>query len=631
MISLAFSKCTEKQKLRTSLLNRKFVLFDKLSGNGLRYRCALLFLLLVAGGLSLNSGCSDSKSGGQKQGSLDKNKNQTTGQKGESTGAFFEDVTGTVSGFEFVHHVSDPNRYFFPDISVAGCGVIDFNRDGLMDLILVDSGDPDDAGKPSSPDKAGCNRLFQQVSTGKFQDVTVQVLPNQCGYGCGVAVADVNNDGFDDLFFSNYGEDRLLLNQQGKSFVDITESSGVSNPRWATSATFFDFDRDGRLDLFVTNYVSYLDGTNCGNAGDAKDYCGPQVFEPTIDKLFHNQSGEGQVRFKDVTSQMGIESRKGPGLGVIARDFNQDGYPDLYVANDGQANFLWVNQEGKSFQEQASQLGCAMSLKGEAQAGMGVAEADLDLNGVPDIVVTHLDGETNAAYLGSFVESEKGRQLFYTESAGAKGVQKISRPMTGFGIVLPDLENDGDQDMLTVNGRVRRRNRVPGNDFWADYAERNQISVNRGNGKFDEFKGDDPFCDEVAVSRGLAIIDFDNDGQLDCLVSNTDGRARLYRNRFKDPGNWVGFLATCPAFNDRCDLGATIRIHFPGDKSRIRTVQSDGSYLSASDQRVHFGLGVEDKIEQVEVIWSDQTREFFHVKQINQYHVIKKGEGQQQQ
>lgn len=538
------------------------------------------------------------------------------------------EVVGKESGFEFRHTLAKQGQYFFPDIMVAGCGVLDFDRDGLLDLLLIDSGDFGSFVKDgSSKADLGQNRLFRQISPGKFEDVTEQVGLNFREYGSGVAIADINNDGFDDLFFSNYGDDRLYLNENGKSFRDITPQSGIRNQLWATSATFLDFDGDGRLDLYVTNYVSYLLGTNCNSAGDKEDFCSPQVFGPTVDKLFRNVSKDGAVKFEDVSAAMGISKKKGPGLGVIARDFNQDGFVDIYVANDGQSNFLWINQEGKSFEDKATQLGCAFGIKGETQAGMGVSVADLDANGVQDIVVTHLDEETNAAYLGNIVETRNGKQLYFTESGGETGVQAISRAMTGFGVLTPDLDNDGDQDILTANGRVRRRQRDPTTNFWEAYAERNQISINQGNGKFKELEVDDPFRNHTGVSRGLSLLDLDNDGKLDCLVTNADDSAFLYRNRIRKSGNWVGIQTVIPELGGRNALGAIVKLEAESGKSWTRTIQSDGSYLSASDPRAHFGLGDQKSITRAVVIWPDRSTEQFSIDEINRYHVLQKGTG----
>lgn len=582
-----------------------------------------LMALVLAGllGALTQSGCRQSAK------SDPENKSQETVESPTGKVIFRE---MDASGFQFTHHVGDLSEYHFPDIMVGGCGVIDFDRDGLLDLILVDSGDLAEEWNtvPATERTSGRNRIFRQEKPGKFLDVTESLGISDSGYGSGVGVADINNDGYDDIYFSNFGEDKLYLNEGGKSFREVTKAAGLSNPSWGTSVTFLDYDLDGRLDLFVTNYVSYIAETNCANAGDAEDFCSPGVFERTVDKLFRNVSDGGQIKFVDVTVEMGIAVKKGPGLGVISRDFNGDGYPDIYVANDGWENFLWINKAGQSFEEQASQLGCAMGLKGDAQAGMGVAEGDLDFNKVSDIVVTHLDGETNAAYFGNLQKINQQTQLFFSESGGAKGVQKISKPMTGFGIALTDVDNDGDLDMLTANGRVTRRQRVPGEDFWSDYAERNQISINQGQGKFKEMdSGRDDFVRDVAVSRGLSLADFDNDGKMDCLVVNAGGEARLYENQCEDSGNWIGFSVIDPEKGGRATLNAKVVLEFKDGHSDQRFVQTDGSYLSANDSRVHFGLGARETVDRIVVYWPDGQREAFQFSNINQYFTVRKGEG----
>lgn len=541
---------------------------------------------------------------------------------------FFQDVTDQ-AGLTFRHTIGDVRQFHFPDIMVAGCGVIDFDRDGLLDVITIDSGNIEDvfAGQIDKR-KRGHNRLFRQSRLGFFEDVTSETELMDRGYGCGVAVGDVNNDGYEDIYFANYGPDKLLINVQGKKFQDVTAEAGIQNPSWGSSATMFDYDRDGRVDIFVTNYVSYISGTHCANAGDPEDFCSPRIFEKTVDKLFRNVSEGTQVKFEDVTATVGLADKKGPGLGVIARDFNSDGLLDLYVANDGWENFLWINEDGKKFSEQAGKLGCAMSLKGDAQAGMGVDAADVDGNGTMDIVVTHLDGETNAAYLASFSNG----QLFFTESGGRLGVQKMSKPMTGFGISLADLDLDGDLDWITVNGRVTRRNRLPGKYFWVDYAEKNQIGLNIGHGKFSEFTSStDPFLNDFTVSRGLAILDFNNDGQLDCLVSSTDNRIRLYQNvkhhdSQQSQSNWVGFRVTLPDKGNRVALGAVVELELESGKVLKRSVRTDGSYQSAQDPRVHFGLGA-DRLQNVQVTWVDGTVEAFEIGASNRYHLLQKGAG----
>lgn len=539
----------------------------------------------------------------------------------------FKDVTKEV-GLTFQHSLGAPESYHFPDIMVGGCGVIDYNNDGLMDLILVDSGDFSDVlSQSTSKRKGNSNRLFRQTPDGNFVDETSASGLIDSRYGSGVAVADVNNDGFSDVLFTNYGDDQLFINLGNSTFRNATSESGIRNPGWSTSATFLDYNADGKLDLFITSYVSYLAETNCATASGPEDFCSPRVFSGTADKLYENVSTESQIKFRDVSLQTGIASRKGPGLGVISGDFSGDGLVDLYVANDGAANFLWVNQNGEKFTESASAMGCANSISGQAQAGMGVMAGDIDGNGVLDLLITHLDGETNAAYFGQANLTAKGKkQIFYAESAGATGIQKLSAPMTGFGVGLVDLDNDGDVDTLTANGRVTRRNKKLSKPFWSDYAERNQIAMNDGTGKFKEHDAQDPFLQDIAVSRGLALVDFDNDGKLDCLITNTAGAAKLYRNCFQSDHHWIGFQLTLPDCGNRQAIGAQMILTTDtGKKSAI--LQTDGSYLSCRDPRIHFGLGKTESVEYAIIKWPDGSTEKFIDLKVDTYQTLAQGTG----
>lgn len=570
-------------------------------------------------------GCQNQKQD-DTQSKLRPNHNQQAGPN--SLPPVFEDVTKEAN-LHFRHHIGDPTNYHFPDIMVAGCGVLDFDRDGLMDIVLIDSGDFNDVlrGKTGSRTEYS-NRLFRQSKPGNFTDVTEQSGIADFGYGSGVAIGDVNNDGWPDIYFSNYGDDSLFVNQQNGKFKNVSMACGIKNPSWSSSASFFDFDRDGDLDLFVTNYVSYIAETKCANATGPPDFCSPAVFGRTSDRLFRNETemSSNEIRFVDVSLESGIAKQEGPGLGVITGDFNKDGWPDIYVANDGWKNFLWINKEGKSFEEQAGPYGCATGLGGESQAGMGVMAGDIDGNQVDDIVVTHLDGEPNAAYLGTESLLGNTRQIYFAESSGKKGLQKISKSMTGFGLAVCDLDNDGDLDLLTANGRVTRRNANPTADFIADYSERNQIGMNDGTGTISNHNSDDPFTSNLSVSRGLSVFDFDNDGKLDCLTTSMSDDAKLYRNHYSQTGNWIGFRVVDPKLGGRYVYGAVVELS-NGERTLKRVVQTDGSYLSARDPRVHFGLGNSRQVDFVKVTWPDQTAEQFNIQDIGTYVNLNRGEG----
>ena len=575
--------------------------------------------------IGLVAGCQNQKQA-DPQSKLTLDRNQQT--MPDSIAPIFEDATKEAN-LNFQHHIGDPKNYHFPDIMVAGCGVLDFDRDGLMDIVLIDSGDFNDVlGEKTGSRTAFSNRLFRQSKPGSFTDVTDQSGIIDCGYGSGVAIGDVNNDGWPDIYFSNYGDDSFFVNQQNGSFKNVSRECGIKNPSWSSSASFFDFDRDGDLDLFVTNYVSYIAETKCANATGPPDFCSPAVFGRTSDRLYRNETemNSNEIRFVDVSLESGIAKQEGPGLGVITGDFNKDGWPDIYVANDGWKNFLWISQKGKSFVEQAGPYGCATGLGGESQAGMGVMAGDIDGNQVDDIVVTHLDGEPNAAYLGTESLLGNTRQIYFSESSGKKGLQKISKSMTGFGLAVCDLDNDGDLDLLTANGRVTRRNSNPNSDFISDYSERNQIGINDGTGTISNHNSDDPFTSRLSVSRGLSVFDFDNDGKLDCLTTSMADDAKLYRNRCAKTENWIGFRVVDPQLGGRYVYGAVVELLNNG-RTLKRVVQTDGSYLSARDPRVHFGLGNSKQIDFVKVTWPDQTVEQFSIRDIGTYVNLNRGEG----
>ncbi|MGH7202238.1 MAG: FG-GAP repeat domain-containing protein, partial [Planctomycetaceae bacterium] len=424
----------------------------------------------------------------------------------------FTDVTAE-AGIEFLHVTGRRGRYFFPDVMAPGGAMLDFDLDGDLDILLINSGSP-----KAAADDHGSNRLYRQEPGGRFADVTEGSGLEGGDYGMGVAVGDVNNDGRPDVYVTNYGPDRLYLNQADGTFLDITEAAGIDNPQWGASACFVDYDRDGRLDLMVTNYVDYYPSRQCVDGRGREDFCGPQVFFGTADKLYRNESGSGTtVRFTDVSLSSGIAHQRGPGLSVTAADFNGDRWPDIYVANDGAANFLWINQRDGTFRDEAVLQGVANDALGRAQAGMGIAVGDVNGDAAFDLFVTHLAGETNTLYLSDAAG--------FRDAGPSAGLAGPSFPYTGFGTALADLDHDGDLDALVVNGRVKRPESASAGDeadtnFWRSYAEPNQISLNDGDGRFEEFSSSaDPFTSAVDASRGLAAGDIDNDGDLDVLVT----------------------------------------------------------------------------------------------------------------
>jgi hypothetical protein len=540
---------------------------------------------------------------------------------------WFEDITET-SGLDFRHWCGDGGKYFFPEVMGSGIGLIDYDRDGDLDIFVVQgmpAGGAGDSKPPAALSPAPTSRLFRRGKDGRYEDVTAEagLADDHEPYGMGVAVGDVNNDGWPDLYVSKYGSDRLFLNRQ-RRFEDITEAAGIDNRRWGTSACFVDYDRDGWLDLFVVNYVDYFPSHRCVQPNGQIDYCHPGQFTDAPAKVYRNvtgegagqesgvrnqQSGAGAVRFRDVSLEAGIDAKPGPGLGVIPGDFNGDGWIDIYVANDAKANFLWINQQGKGFQDEAIVAGAAVDIAGRPQSSMGVTTGDVNGDGRSDLFMTHLDGEYSTLYL----QLEDG---VFEDRTVAAGLAAATIPYTGFGTALVDLDLDGDLDLPIANGRVRRPDEVrtvPDDpmEFWKQYAERNQLFVGSGDGTFREAApGDDPFYSRPNVARGLALGDLDDDGDLDLVTSEINGPARIYKNVAPRQGNWLSVRAVDPQHGGRDAYGAVVTV-VAGQKRWLRDINPAYSYLSSGDPRAHFGLGKVTTIDRIEVRWPDGTKESF--------------------
>jgi hypothetical protein len=509
---------------------------------------------------------------------------------------WFEDVTDK-RGLKFTHDAGPlTSSYFFPQIAGSGCAFFDFDGDGLLDIYLIHNGGPTGAK----------NQLFQQQRDGTFRDVSAGSGLDVAGYGMGVAVADVNNDGRPDVLLTEYGTTRLFLNQGGGRFVEITREAGLDNPLWATSAAFFDFDRDGWLDLIVVNYVDYDPSITCAGAGGKLDFCGPTTFKGTAPRLFRNlgpQPGKPGVRFEDVTVKAGLSKARGKGLGVLCADVNGDGWPDIFAANDMMANHLWINQKNGTFKEEAVSRGAAYTLTGASAANMGIAYADVDGDGLPALFVTHILDETHTLWK----QSPRGYFQDQTVPAGLTAGWRS----TGFGTALVDFDRDGWPDLAFVNGGVRRN---PGADlsgpFWGRYAQRNQLYANLGKGRFRDISEPNPaLCREPFVGRGLAVGDFDNDGAPDLLITQTAGPARLLRNTAPVRGHWLAVRAIIPKLK-RDAYGAEITVR-AGGRAYWRLLNPGYSYCSSNDPRCYFGLGANDRYDTIEVIWPDGNLEVF--------------------
>jgi hypothetical protein len=518
----------------------------------------------------------------------------------------------------FLHDAGVDSSYFMPESIGSGGAFLDYDNDGDLDIYLVNGAWHSKTKIESQPLK---NRLFRQKKDGTFVDVTESSGLGDSGYGMGVAVGDIDNDGDVDVYLTNYGPDALYRNNGDGTFTEITDEAGIHNPKWGSSVIFLDYNLDRFLDIYVTNYVAYDPLVVCTDRAGRPDYCGPAGFPGVPDVLYRNNR---DGTFTDVSVRSGIAKGSSKGLGVVSADFNEDGYPDVYVANDGEPNHLWINQRDGTFQDQALLLGAALNELGRAEASMGIALGDIDNDTDLDLFMTHLREESNTFYRNS---SDYG---FQDDTAPA-GLAGISLPYTGFGTGFFDYDHDGDLDLALVNGRVTRGpllTQAKCVGYWDPYAEPNLLFENDGTGRFRSIdRLTEAFCSRIENSRGLAFGDVDNDGDIDLLVTNEGGRARLYRNDVRDKGHWLMIRAIDPEVK-RDAVGAKITVA-AGERRLVRLVAPGYSYLCSNDPRVHFGLGAEDSVDQILIQWPDGKTETFPGTAADQMITLKKGEGRE--
>lgn len=512
----------------------------------------------------------------------------------------FDDVTHE-AGIDFRHVNGMTGERWIVEIMGAGAAAIDFDDDGRLDLWFVQGGELFPTGDESKP--VYCDSLFRNVSVPgsiRFEPLSP---PPVCsaGYGMAIATGDIDNDGDTDVFVANYGSNALFENLGDGRFRDGTGATGGES--WSTTATFFDKDGDGDLDLYVGNYLDFTIANHrvCHDGYGRPSYCSPEVYSPTSDRLYENDQG----RFTDVTRASGIGAAHARALGSASADFDADGRRDLYVANDMDENLLWMNADGR-FHNTALLAGAALNLDGHREAGMGVAAADFDDDCDADLFVTHLDAQTNTLY-------RNDSKAWFTDVSRQLGVAAGSLPFTGFGTGWVDLDNDGDLDILITNGAVTAQRGQPNGRLDLPLRQRNQLFVNR-DGRYAELRPV-PGMPYKAVGRGLVLADFDNDGLIDALVTHNNDAARLYRNA-STPSNWLGLRIQnetgAPA------IGATARI----ESCVTRYVASHGSYASANDPRVVFGLGKRRRPISVEIEWPDGTTTTARGLGINRYHRV---------
>ena len=524
--------------------------------------------------------------------------------KGESPGIFIESAAET--GLAFTHVNGATGQYYVPEQMGAGVALFDYDNDGDLDVFVVQGG-PLDSSAPASTPNYPISRLFRNDLTrgpdGKprlhFTDVTAHAGVGLRAYGMGVAVGDYDNDGDLDLFITSFGPDYLLRNNGNGTFTDVTSDAGVSDLLWSTSATFLDYDRDGDLDLFVANYLDFTLAGNkiCTDASGARDYCGPRTYRPAPDRLYRN---DGNGHFTDVTEAAGIARADGAGLGVVADDYNGDGWLDLYIANDATPNQLWINHRDGTFVDEGPLSGAALNAAGNPEGSMGIASGDFDGDGDEDLFVTNIIGETFALYRNDGSGN-------FEDARVATGIAALTSSVTGFGADWFDYDNDGWLDLFVANGAVNviESQRGQPNPF----RMKNQLFHNSGDGRFTDASalGGAAFA-RAEISRGAAFGDIDNDGDTDIVVTTSGGPVRLLLNRGTAGSHWIDIsLRDSPG--NRFGVGARVGVERAGKPTLWRRVHTDGSYLSASDIRTHVGLGHSSSIGSVLVQWLDGTRE----------------------
>jgi hypothetical protein len=495
-------------------------------------------------------------------------------------------------GLDFTWHSGHAARHYFPEIMGGGAALVDLDEDGDLDAYLVQAGgiETPAAERPS-------DRLFRNDGAGSFADATAASGVDEREYGMGVAAGDVDDDGRIDLYVTNVGPNVLLRNLGGGRLADETAARGGGDPAWSTSAAFFDYDRDGDLDLYVANYVVWsAEGEiTCFSKPHPEDYCSPKSYDaPAPDTLFRNDGGV----LRDVSVECGLRAAFGNGLGVVCADFDGDGFEDVFVANDGVKNQLWVNQAGQRFVDRAQELGCAVDQDGHEKAGMGTAAADLDDDGDEDLLVVNLTGETDTLF--------RNDRAHFADRTAPAGIAAVSRPYTRFGTGFADFDDDGRLDLYQANGRVTRD---PEGSAGLEFEQPNVLF--RGAGPW-RFAAVAPVggtsAPLVATSRAAAFGDVDGDGGVDVLVVNRDAPAYLLLNRVPERGNWIAFRAREAPGRDA--LGARIELRI-GERAVSRSVRSAYSYCAANDPRVHLGLGTETGVRAVVVTWVGGAREAY--------------------
>jgi len=565
----------------------------------------VLFLLLVGCqpmGCESNRSDTPSTLGTEIEGAVKREK--------EALPPLFKETT-EAAGLDFRHQVEVSGKWLPPEIMGSGCAIFDADGDGDLDLYLANAG--------RARGDGAADRLLLRGDDGRYKPAPDSDALSQTGYGMGVAAGDLDNDGDVDLYVGNWGRDALLLNRGDGTFQDGTAKAGLEREEWTASVACFDYDLDGLLDIYAVHYIEVDPAKRCSRRDGHPDYCSPTAYEGLSDALYRNRGGGV---FEDVSERVGLNTEALNGLGVIVHDFNDDGWLDVFIANDGERNNLWINREGKTFFDDAIPMGVAFNAEGMTEGSMGVALGDVNLDGSIDLFMTHLTGETNTLYLR---ESEYS----FVDSTTSSGLHSASLRYTGFGTAFCDIDNDGDEDVAVVNGRVNvpvAPSGAPLDAQFHEFAEPNQLFLNDGTGMFSEasVRGG-AYHEALEVSRGLAVCDLDRDGDLDMVVTNCAGQARIYENVAGQEKNWIAIHTRAEKLN-REVFGARVEVHVGGRVLR-RTSGSTSSYLCSWLDGLHFGLGDAEKVDRIEVVWPGGQRETFPGGPVNLRRTLLRGRG----
>ncbi len=524
----------------------------------------------------------------------------------------FEEVPPSVSGIRWTHNAAQSAQKYLPEATGPGCAFLDYDNDGWLDIYLVNSGQSDFF-TPAQPLR---NALYRNNRDGTFTDVTEKAGVGAGGFGMGVAVGDYDNDGFPDLFVTQYGRSILYRNNGNGTFTDVTEKAGVGVQGWASHAVWFDYDNDGRLDLFVGQFAGFDKANGCGISSDGKrHYCIPRIFRPMPSWLFHN-NGDGT--FTDVSKESGIASSLGKAWGAVATDVNNDGKMDLFVANDTVGNFLFINRGDGRFEEAGLRADIAYSADGRSRSGMGVDSADFDNDGWMDLFVANIDEEIFSLY-------RNNHDATFDDQAMRLGIGMATRWMSGWGLKFIDYDNDGNLDLILANGFPD--DLVEEFSSQVKYQEPLLLFHNTG-GKYKNVSDESgPVFQKSFSARGMAVGDFNNDGGIDVLVAVNNGAPVLLRNNVGKENHWLGVKLVGTKSN-RDAIGARLTYR-AGDLTRSRMKTGGGSFLSSHDPRVLLGLGKRTKVDSLDVQWPQPGGgvEHFTDLPVDRYITIVEGNG----